>query len=205
MNSCCICCRNTLMPNKILRVFLLRSATNSEEFLWCKKFHGLLSQELKIMARFWKGSWNRKFEVLSTEYTGFDENSQYISAPSWLSLALENYTWECTFLSTYLDNVLNTNLLKVTYSKLTKTSHKFTCLSKDKYYLKKSLWLMKIPICLHVSVLTVSMNLLQIGFLRVVPSPDTPSSSFMQNDSAEADARKYFYVILKIASHLRKK
>lgn len=157
------------------------------------------------MARFWKGSWNRKFELLSTEYTGFDENSQYISAALWLSLALENYTWECTFLSTCLDNVLNTNLLKVTYSKLTKISFKFTCLSKDKYYLNKSFWLMNILVCLHMSALRVPLNLLQAGFLRVVSSPDTLSSSFMQNDSAEADARNYFDVILRIASHLRKK
>lgn len=65
-----------------------------------QKFCGPLSWESKIMARFWKGSQNKKIESLSTEYTWFHENSPYISATSWMSLALENDTWECTFLST---------------------------------------------------------------------------------------------------------
>lgn len=95
---------------------------------------------------------------------------------------------KCTFLLTCLRSVLNTNLLKVTYFKLNKTSFKLTCLSKDKYYCNKSLWFMKITICLLVSALRVSMPLLVAGFLRVVPRPDT--SSLMQNDSADADARK---------------
>lgn len=55
---------------------------------------------------------------------------------------------------------------------------------------------MKIPIFLHVPALRVSMPLLVAEFLRVVPSSDTPSSSFMQDDSAEANTRKYFNVIL---------
>lgn len=69
----------------------------------------------------------------------------------------------CTFLSTCLCSVLNTNLLKATYFKLNKTNFKLTCLSKDKYYLNKSLWFMEIPICLHVPALRVSMPLLVVS------------------------------------------
>lgn len=196
MSNCCICCRNTLMPKKTLWDFILKSATNCEEFQWCKKIHGPFSQESKINYRFWKGSQDKKVELLSTEHTGFHEYSPYISAASWMSVALENYTWECTFLSICLCSVLNTNLLKATHPRLNKTSFKLTCLSKDKYYLSKSFWFMKIPIFLHVPALRVSMPLLVAEFLRVVPSSDTPSSSFMQDDSAEANTRKYFNVIL---------
>lgn len=74
----------------------------------------------------------------------------------------------------HLYSVLNTNLVKVTYSKLNRTIFKLACLSKDKYYLNESLWFMKIPICLHVSALRVSMPLLVAGFLKVVPSSDIP-------------------------------
>lgn len=91
--------------------------------------------------------------------------------------------------------LINTNLVKVTHSKLSKTSFKMTFLSKNKYYLNKSLWFMKILICLLMLALRVSMPLLAAGFFRVLPSPDTLSSSFLQNDSAEADARNYFDMI----------
>lgn len=144
MRNCCIYCRNTLMPEKILRVFVLKSATNSEELQLYKKFLGLFSWESKIMSRFWKGSQNKKSELHPTEYTGFHENSPHVSAASWMSLAREYYTWVCTFLSTCLCSILSTNLLKAAYLKLNNTSFKLTCLSKDKYYLNNyELWLWK--------------------------------------------------------------
>lgn len=51
----------------LLKGFLLKGTANSEEFVWYKTYHGPLSLEAKIMARFWKVSQNKKIELLSTE------------------------------------------------------------------------------------------------------------------------------------------